>query len=156
MIPPPSMQHQWFGFELASELRPVARKRGLKISHETGVFRPGTGDRDYRVPDFVIWKPEQFSKRGVEGRCELIIEMLSPDDESRDKLPFYAEMEIPEVWLVDPQSKQIELYVLRGRAYHVVAADEQGSVRSPLLGTTLRTVTGPYLAVITDEGTVEI
>jgi len=156
MVPPPSSEHQWVGSQLLVALAQVARQQGLRGSYETGVFRPGREDRDYRVPDLVYYRKEQATDRGVVGRAELVIEILSPDDESRDKLPFYAELGIPEVWLVDPQTRQVELYLLRGAAYHVALPDAEGALRSPALGVTLRTLPGPHLAVVTPEATTEI
>jgi len=128
----------------------------MRIAVEAGLYRPGREDSDYRVPDLVIYRPDQASRRGVVGRAELVVEILSPDDESREKLPFFAELGIPEVWLIDPTTRVVELYLLRGAAYHVALPDDQGALRSPLLEVTLRTLPGPQLAVTTPDGVVRI
>ncbi|CAN5663811.1 hypothetical protein BH18ACT2_BH18ACT2_00800 [soil metagenome] len=47
MVPPPSGPHQSFAAELAAELRGLARQRGPRVTHETGLFRNAD---DYRVP----------------------------------------------------------------------------------------------------------
>ncbi len=156
LVPPPSNRHQRFGTQLLVALAPIADALGLEVSYETGVYRPGPGEDDYRVPDLVLTTAEQRSERGVEGRAELIVEILSPGDESRDKLSFYAEMGTPEVWLVDPVSCDHEIYLLRGGRYHIVAADEHGITRSPALDLRLTIASGPKLRVAGAAGQVDI
>ncbi|MGC4120846.1 MAG: Uma2 family endonuclease [Myxococcales bacterium] len=133
MLPPPSRWHQRFGSELLAALLPVAEARGLELSYATGLYRPGSADRDYRTPDLVFARPEQASERGVEG-AELVVEILSEGDESREKLAFYEQLNVSEALLVDPESREFELYVLRGGRLHVALPDEQGAVRSRVLG----------------------
>lgn len=156
MVPPPSRWHQEFGSELLALLRPLAKAKGLHSSYETGVFRPGTGERDYRVPDFAVYKSEHASERGIEGRAELVIEILSEDDESREKLPFYSELGIPEVILIEPATREIELYVLRGKQLYSVLPDDRGAVVSRILGVTFQRVEGPRLRLLWSGGQAEI
>ncbi len=82
-------------------------------SVETGLFRPGQTERDYRVPDLVVSRPENRTRHGVEGRAELVVELRSPGDETYHKLGFYAEMEVQELVVIDPDTCSIELFVLR-------------------------------------------
>jgi Uma2 family endonuclease len=85
---------------LLQVLGPLAASLGLEATYETGVYRPGRSD-DYRQPDIVVSAPEHQSARGIEGRAELVVEIRSPHDEAWDKLPFFAEMGIPEVLILD-------------------------------------------------------
>ena len=100
MVPPPSYGHNDRGTQLLVFLHPIAASAGLKATYEAGVFRPGRTD-DYRQPDLLIARPEHISHRGVEGRAELVVEIRSPHDEAWEKLPFFAEMGIPEVLILD-------------------------------------------------------
>jgi Uma2 family endonuclease len=156
MVPPPSFSHQQFGSELLAVLRPLARRLGLDLTYETGIFKPGQGEGDYRVPDLVCSKPAQRSARGIEGRAELVVEILSPDDESRDKLAFYASLGVPEVWLVDPDTRVLELHVLHGGTFQVAPPDEHGAVRSAVLELTLGRMAGPRLLVTWSDGQAEL
>jgi Uma2 family endonuclease len=142
VVPPASLPHQDIGGELYVVLRGVAASLGLKVFYESGVFDPTKGDADYRVPDLVVAAPTQLSTRGIEGRAELVIEILSSDDESRDKLPFYATCQVQEVWLVEPKTRVVEVYVLRGEPYFAVAAGSDGIVKAPRLALDLQTIAG--------------
>jgi hypothetical protein len=81
MNPPPNSRHQRLAFNLGNALHAAAAARGLVVLPEAGLYRPGTDD-DWRVPDLMVAREEHISERGVEGLAELVIEILSPDDES--------------------------------------------------------------------------
>jgi Uma2 family endonuclease len=142
MVPPAGSMHQRLGGRLYLALVTIAAELGLEVLYESGVFAPAAGDRNYRVPDLLVARPEDISERGVEGRAALVIEILSPNDETRDKLPFYAAVGVEEVWIVDPATRQVEVYVLRGGRYHAALAGDDGVVRSPTLGVSLRGADG--------------
>lgn len=156
MVPPPSSGHQAFGTDLLLAVAPLAKTRGLRPFYETGVFRPGSSDRDYRVPDLVFARPEQVTPRGVEGACELVIELVSPGDETYDKLPFYAEVGVREVLVIDPVSRAVELFALRGGKLHVVMPGQEGAVRSAVLEVTFVAVPGPRLRLTWADGAIDI
>ena len=123
-VPPsPTTAHQ----ELVFELRTVTADRSRSLSaceiiQQLTVFDPTKGERNYRTPDMVIAAPINVSERGIEGHAELVIEILSPNDESRNKFEFYAARQIPEYWLVDPKTRgdrgvrPARRYVFRGDA----------------------------------------
>jgi Uma2 family endonuclease len=144
LVPPPSISHQELEYELEQALRPIAARRGLRIFHNVALVVPGTGWNDYRVPDLGVAHPAQLSERAIEGRAELVVEILSPRDESRDKLTFYAGRGVREVWLVDPATRDAEVFALRGRAYEIVPVIH-GAIRAPALEIELRVVAGPRL-----------
>jgi Uma2 family endonuclease len=155
MVPPRSRWHQRFGSRLIALLLPIAEERGLELSHETGFYRPSCDERDYRVPDLVFARPEQTTKRGVEG-ADLVVEILSEGDESREKLSFYAECGVSEVLLIDPETRELELYVLRGGRLHVALPDDHGGVRSQVLGVSFATTPGPRLSLSWPHGSGQI
>lgn len=101
MVPPPSARHQRLIHELGGVLLPLAKAKGLVAMHEAGLYRPDAEGTDYRVPDLVYARPEHVRERGVEGRAELVVEVLSPGDETYDKIAFYAEMGVQELLVVD-------------------------------------------------------
>lgn len=156
MVPPPSSEHQAFGTDLLLAVAPLAKARGLRPFYETGVFRPGSVERDYRVPDLVFARPEQVVARGVEGACELVVELVSPGDETYEKLPFYAEVGVREVLVIDPAARAVELFALRGGKLHAVMPLDGGGVRSAVLEVTFTAVPGPRLRLTWCQGTTEI
>src|SRR3954451_21332658 len=86
LVPQPTSWHQGFGAGLILALGPRAKALGLGVYYETALYRT---DEDYRVPDLAFVLPSQRAKRGIERGAELLVEILSPNDESYDKLPFY-------------------------------------------------------------------
>ncbi|MGC4113880.1 MAG: Uma2 family endonuclease [Myxococcales bacterium] len=156
IVPPPTSWHQRFGTKLAIALAPLAESKGLEASYETGLYRPGTGENDYRVPDLVFAHSEHISPGGVEGVAELVVELLSDDDESRAKLSFYAEVGVREVLLIDPDTRDLELYSLRGDRFFAVQPDDRGRLRSTSLGVSFAKIEGPRLALTWADGAAEI
>ena len=145
MVPQPSSRHVRIAFSIAKALEPIGARRGLVTYPDTiGLFDT---DQNYRAPDTVLVRPEHTSERGVEG-AELAVEVLSPNDESRQKFAFYAEVGVRELWLIAPSTRAIEVYTLtEARTYtRVLAVD--GVLGSPLLGIRLVVVDGPVLHLI--------
>lgn len=156
VVPFPGFDHQHFEGELEVVLRRVTAATNLKVLHNFGVYDPIKGERNLRGPDVLVAAPAHISQRGVEGRAELVVEILSPNDESRDKFAFYAACGIPELWIVHPVTRAIEVYVLDQETYveQPVAAD--GTICAPTLGLTLRVVDGPKLRISWADGSAEI
>jgi Uma2 family endonuclease len=154
MVPPAASAHMLLSSELHLVLAPLAAQRGLKFLFETGLFAPGNAN--YRVPDLMAAAPEHISERGIEGKAALVIEILSPNDESREKMTFYASQGVPEVWLLEPKTRAVEVFVLRGEAYYAVAADPSGALHAPALGLTLLQVDGPKLRIVWDGGRADV
>jgi Uma2 family endonuclease len=154
MVPPPTYGHNDRGTELLVLLRPLARAAGLKLTYETGVFRPGRTD-DYRQPDLVVAHPDHISTRGIEGRAELVVEIRSPYDEAWEKLPFFAEMGIPEVLILD-EDRAVLLRLTSGQGYRDVPADAAGDVRSEVLLFSFRNLGGGRIVVTTPHESAEL
>jgi len=66
---------------------------------------------------------ETMHMRGIEGSPTLVVEIFSPStaviDRTR-KRGLYARYGVPNLWFVDPDSREIEAHVLDAGAYHVV------------------------------------
>lgn len=142
MVPPPSFVHDRITYKLMFALEPFAARLGL-ITHgpSTGMFG---SEKDYRIPDITIARNDHSSDRGFEG-AEVVVEVLSPNDESREKFGFYATRGIRESWLVDPRTRAVEMYELQNGAYVRMA-----ELRSPVLGIALEV--GDKLRVIEATG----
>ena len=135
MTPAPSLQHQRILDNLiiflGGHLR--ATKRGQLVSG-INVFRSSD---NYRIPDltFVASGREQiFSADGVRGGGpDAVIEIRSPEDESYEKLPFYAALGIREVVVIDRDTKRPEIYRLAGAEYVALQPDADGWLRSEMM-----------------------
>ena len=154
--PQPTTTHQGLGIALLDALKALADARGWRRFYETSVYDPDPARQNWRVPDVSLVAPEYLAERGIESRAELVVEILSPHDESRDKFEFYARCGIPEVWLIDPHTRVPEVYVLTGAAYVTVQPDAAGALHAPLLGLELSVSAGPKLRILSRAGSVEI
>src|SRR5436190_1607075 len=118
MTPAPSLEHQRILGRLVAFLEPLLRssKRGTLLPG-VNVFRTAT---DYRIPDLTFvaaGREHVLSEAGVrEGGPDAVIEIRSPEDETYEKLPFYASIGTREVVVIDRDTKQPEVYRLAGAA----------------------------------------
>ena len=150
MVPSPSERHQAVAAELFLVLAPLAKARELLPRYDpTGLFRPGV-DNDYRVPDQIYARPEVRSERGIEGAASLVVEILSPHDETYAKLEWYADVGVGEVLVIDPETRRVEVFINQdGRMVRVEPAVIE------CLGVQAQTVDGK-LCLTWDGGSADI
>ena len=128
LTPGPSGPHARVDRELSRVLSPYAEAAGL---YGLSAFNLGESDRDFRVPDggyhrmtpLGLW----FSTAAV------VVEILSPGDETFEKFPFYAAHDVDEILVADPAARTVECWRLGGGSY--LQQD-----RSVVLGATMSTV----------------
>jgi len=150
MVPSPSESHQAVAAELFLILAPLAKARGMLPRYDpTGLFRPGV-DNDYRVPDQVYARPEVRSERGIEGAASLVVEILSPHDETYRKLDWYGTVGVAEVLVIEPGTRRVELFANVGDKMLPVEP-----VVIECLGVRAETVDG-ILRLTWDGGTADI
>jgi Uma2 family endonuclease len=116
MVPPPSFTHQRIAEQLAELLGPLARANGLEpLIREFGLGEPD----DYRVPDGGL------HRSGAGGlwhpTAALVLEIVSPGDETWQKLPFYAAHGVDELLIVDPHKRAVHWLGLHGDGYGPIA-----------------------------------
>lgn len=111
IAPAPSHRHAVLDDEIAAVLRPLARRAGLVGSGPFNLGRPG----DFRVPDRglhrgrsdEVWLPS----------AAVVVEILSPDDETFEKFDFYAAHRVDEVLVVDPAARTVRCWRRAGESY---------------------------------------
>ena len=81
------------------------------------------------------------------GGPDAVIEIRSPDDETYDKLPFFAGLGVREVIVIDRDTKQPEILRLAGERYATVQGDREGWVQSDLMHVRFRRTAGARLAI---------
>ncbi len=154
MVPPASSEHNERGGHLFAVLRRVAAEQGLRSFPEPGVFDPAIkGMTSYRVADYGFARTEHVTTRGIEGRAALLIEVLSPFDESYEKLPFYHRVGVGELLYINPSTRAFEVRRPVGDGWLVITADDDGWIPlASLVGIGLRTI-GARLQVRAPDGT---
>jgi len=89
---------------------------------------------------------EIVGKKNIDGAPDLIVEVLSSNWQHDRKIKFdaYRNAGVKEYWIVDPQDKQVEVYVLRGEAYICIGrftnTDAIKSEQIPAFSTTVQTI----------------
>lgn len=155
MVPVPNREHQDLEGAMETYLRLCwARPRKVKVYHNISLASPGGWPHNYRIPDLVLLSSERFHidhNEYFEGAPDVVVEIRSPNDEAYEKLEFYAELGVPEVWIIDHASKESEIYALRAGRYERKAAGPDGWVRSELTGVELRAGKPGKLAMRLEE-----
>jgi Uma2 family endonuclease len=115
MVPGPSFKHAVIAQQLAELLGPPARAAGLTATAE---FNLGDSAQDFRVPDAGLHRP---------GAAELwlptaalVVEIVSPGDETWAKLPFYAAHHVDELLIVEPAERTVRFFALSDSEYRPV------------------------------------
>jgi Uma2 family endonuclease len=91
-----------------------------------------------RIPDlFVVLKArlQHVMENHLEGAPDLIIEIVAPESQTRDRREKYFEYEkagVREYWILDPLSQQLEAYALK-RGKYVEIEPEKDIWRSTVL-----------------------
>lgn len=100
--------------ELAALLHPLAKRRGLFGATEFNVGE----STDFRVPDYGIRRTR--TSMVFLPTAALVVEVVSPGDESWDKLPFYAAHDVDEVVIADLADRSLVWMHLTDGAYRQV------------------------------------
>jgi Uma2 family endonuclease len=108
MVPAPRGGHSYVAQQLAEILGGPARDAGLVPG--MGDFNLGESEHDYRVPDGGIHR--NIPEETWHATAAIVIEIASPNDESWEKLPFYARQLVDEVLIVDPQKRAVHWLAL--------------------------------------------
>ena len=119
MAPMPNDEHQQLVSRFVSIFEEAIGWPGL------GHVRPGVNVSDrkedwklnYRVPDVAVFlhggEAENHDAFWY-GGPDFVVEIISPDDRTMDKIPFYSTVNAQELLLVDRDPWSIQLYQLNG------------------------------------------
>jgi Uma2 family endonuclease len=111
MAPAPHGAHGRVDREIAVLLRPLAQRARL---YDSGPFNLGQPN-DYRVPDAGLHRTAATATWNA--TAALVVEIVSPDDETWEKLPFYAAHGVDEVLVVDPIQRAVTWLARAGDRY---------------------------------------
>jgi Uma2 family endonuclease len=112
MVPAPTHEHGDLESQIHTILRPLAHQAGLTMVGQSNL---GEDEHDFRVPDSALHRPG--ASGAWHSTAPLVVEIVSPGDESWEKLPFYAAHQVDEVLIVDPQQHSVSWLGLEGGKY---------------------------------------
>jgi Uma2 family endonuclease len=151
LMPSPDCEHQDLERDLLIYLQiRWAKPRRAQVHHQINLAPPGGWPENFRIPDLVLVSARRFAinrKAYFEGAPDVAVEIHSPGDETYEKLPFYAELGAPEVWIIHRDTKVPEIYLLRKGRYRKQKPTASGWVKSPATGVELRVGKPGKLAV---------
>ena len=145
MTPAPSLEHQSTLDRIIGFLEPHLRTTGRgRLISGINVFRESA---DYRIPDLTFvahGREHMFHEDGVRGGGpDAVIEIRSPEDETYDKLPFYAAIGTREVIVINRDNKRPEVFRLAGSQYVALQQNADGWLRSETMNVRFRAIEGP-------------
>jgi Uma2 family endonuclease len=145
--PAPGVPHQRIVGNLYVRLRRFVEKRrlGLVLLGPVDVVLGPEGEEDVFQPDVLFVAPQGMAIIGkaIRGAPELVIEVVSPDSPRRDrelKRRKYQGYGIREYWIVEPESRTIEVLARKGGEFasRGVFGERDAVSTEVLAGLTLR------------------
>ncbi|NLY90209.1 MAG: helix-turn-helix domain-containing protein [Firmicutes bacterium] len=126
--PSPSVRHQRVSRELLYQLK----KFFDQFDPEGEIFN---APLDVTLSECNVVQPDLFFISGarreiirqdrIDGPCDLVVEIMSPANRRKDrlrKMEIYRKAGIPHYWLLDPEEKTLEAFLLQGENYLLVFA----------------------------------
>ncbi len=119
-LPMPTQKHQDIVEYIFLALRALMQQIGGKVSFAP--LRLRVSARKFREPDILLVCDAKDPRRGNKywNGADLVVEIVSTDKPERDlveKRSDYAEGNIPEYWIVNPEAATITVLQLAGDAY---------------------------------------
>ena len=128
MSPAPITVHQRISGRLHREIADYLKGKTYEIfSAPFDVCLNGLGNDDDTViqPDLcVICNPSKIDDKGCNGAPDFVIEILSPSTAKHDcfiKYHLYRSAEVREYWIVDPETKTIQMHIFETNRYNAAA-----------------------------------
>lgn len=128
----PNNEHQLLVLRLSFVLETLIGDPGLgKVLPGANVSDRQSGwKKNYRCPDVLVFlagNPATDCGDFWHGGPDLAVEILSPNDRSRQKLPFYAAIGTREVLLIDRHPWRLEHYRLKAQELRLDSQHEPGN-----------------------------
>lgn len=116
LVPAPSGEHAYVTQQLAELLGGPARSAGLIPT--MGEFNLGDSEESYRVPNGGLHR--ELPRGTWHSTAALVVEVVSPGDESWEKRPFYAQHQVDELLIVDPSQRAVHWLALEDGEYRPI------------------------------------
>jgi Uma2 family endonuclease len=118
MSPSPNWRHQEIAIAIAEIIRSFLRKKGLRGRVFVAPLDVILNDFNVFQPDVLYFSEEKASilgERCIEGAPDFVVEILSDSTAHFDRGPkrkIYARTGVSELWIVNPELKEIGVYDL--------------------------------------------
>lgn len=122
MTPVPGTYHQIVSMKLELQLAGFVLERGLGIVLDAPVD-VNLGETETYQSDLLFISQERLKiiePERVNGAPDLVVEILSPSTayyDLRKKYKVYERSGVREYWIVDPEEKSVQVFVLRDRKF---------------------------------------
>ena len=142
MLAAPGERHQRIAFVISGQLYNFLRGKKGQCRAYVSPFdvRLGAGggeDETVVQPDLlVICDQGKIDDKGCKGAPDLVIEILSPSTSHHDtwvKFHLYRRAGVREYWIVDPDTKTVQVCTLHGRDYMTTTYEGARSVPAAVL-----------------------
>jgi Uma2 family endonuclease len=136
MYSPASRQHQNIADFLTSVMRTFVEQRDLGVVLSAPFQMKLEHGREPDVLFVAREHLERLKETYLDGPADLVVEIVSPESEGRDrgdKFYEYARGGVPEYWLIDPQMQWGEFYHLEGNRYRLIFGGQEGEYRALVL-----------------------
>jgi Uma2 family endonuclease len=135
MSPQPNIEHQELVSDLVGVMRDVVRPpQGGKVFPGINLSdRAEDWEHNYRCPDVAVFLrgnlAEKF-KAHYRGPADFLAEIVSANDDTREKIPFYSGLGVRELLIVDRYPWSLELYRHDGKELVLVGQSsvEEGQI----------------------------
>jgi Uma2 family endonuclease len=136
MSPQPNVEHQELVSDLVGVLRDVIRPpHGGKVYPGINLSdRADDWEDNYRCPDvavFLLGNLAEKFKAHYRGPADFLVEIVSANDDTREKIPFYSMLGVRELLVIDRFPWSLELYRYNGS--ELVLAAQSGVEKSELV-----------------------
>ena len=142
LMAPPSTEHQRILMELSYRLRAFLEGKPCQVFPAPFGVRLFSGQEDAPEDEGAVLEPDisvicdrdKLDEHGCKGAPDLIVEILSPSTQRRDrfeKFSLYQRAGVREYWIVDPDRTMVQVFTLEEGADHaplVVLAGARGPV----------------------------
>ncbi|NBI69178.1 Uma2 family endonuclease [Pseudoflavonifractor sp. 60] len=130
MMSPPLTDHQRICGGLFAQLYNYLKDKSCEVFpapfgvrlFERGGDAPEDVDTMVEPDITVVCDKSKLDKYGCKGAPDLVIEVLSPSTRRHDKMvkfDLYQKAGVRELWLVDPEAREVQTFLLDGGRYFV-------------------------------------
>ena len=140
MSPAPTTMHQGILVELVGQLRNFLKGKPCRVfaaPYDVRLNGFGDDDDDVFQPDIVVvCDRTKIDDKGCNGAPDMVIEILSPSTATRDRLlkfNAYQRACVREYWIVDPDSKTVQVHILENGRYFAKSYGEADVVHVHVL-----------------------
>lgn len=144
MMSSPAIAHQRAVIAISSQLFDYLKGKKCEVFSSPVDVRLFEGEEEHPedvdtvvIPDvMVVCDPKKLDKAGCKGAPDMVVEVLSPSSVRHDrftKFNLYQRAEVREYWIVDPDSKLVQVFLLEDGQYKAKIYDEKGTVKVNVL-----------------------